>query len=235
MLECHLTSVESWVARLREQPFYALLSGFEPADVPGVGTFYDFQDRLLQLQEPVLNLDCRPRRRSEQRKKDGSLRDKNHTAPHAHILDRLAERLIAGGPAAAVYGQWQANLTGVPAYQRVLKEVFYTVFVSTSVAKGLIDLDNLHVAGDGTHLHTWAKAHGHKLCLCDNRDKPRAEHCDCARRFHDPLASWGWDSYRECYVYGHAVYELTVYSLQHTCQLPLVIHVLDNHRHDSVA
>jgi hypothetical protein len=126
-------------------------------------------------------------------------------------------------------------LAAVPQYQRVLKEVFYTVFVSGSVARGLIDLNDLHAAGDGTHLRTWANAHGHKLCKCDNRDKPRSEHCDCLRRFHDPLASWGWDSYRECYVYGHGLYELTAYSLQHNCQLPLVINVLDNPRHDSVA
>jgi hypothetical protein len=31
------------------------------------------------------------------------------------------------------------------------------------------------------------------------------------------------------------LYELTAYSLRHDCQLPLVINVLDNHRHDSVA
>ena len=93
----------------------------------------------------------------------------------------------------------------------------------------------LVIPGDGTHLATWANAHGHKLCTCDNRNKSRSEHCDCLRRFHDPLATWGWDSYRECYVYGHALYELTAYSLHHTCQLPLVVNVLDNHRHDSVA
>jgi hypothetical protein len=113
--------------------------------------------------------------------------------------------------------------------------VFYTVFVPGSVARRRIDLNDLHVAGDGTHLRTGANSHGHKLCTCDNRDKPRSEHGDCWRRFHDPLASWGWDSYRECYVYGHGLYELTAYSLQHNCQLPLVINVLDNHRHDSVA
>jgi hypothetical protein len=28
---------------------------------------------------------------------------------------------------------------------------------------------------------------------------------------------------------------IETYSLQHNCQLPLVINVLDNHRHDSVA
>jgi hypothetical protein len=234
-LECHITSVEVWVQRLREQPFYALLCGFEPDDVPGVGTFYDFQDRLLQFTAPTLDHDCVPRRRSEQRKKDGTLREKNNTAPHAQILDRLAERLVTRPSRLGVFGQWRANLAVLPAYQRPLKEVFYTVFVSTSVTKGLIDLTDLHVAGDGTHLETWANAHGHKLCPCDNRAKPRADHCTCARRFHDPQASWGWDSYRERYVYGHGLYELTAYSVRHTCQLPLVINVLDNHRHDSVA
>jgi hypothetical protein len=235
MLECHITSVPVWVHRLKEQPFYALLSGFDPDDVPGMGTFYDFQDRVLQLDDPMLNRACRPRRRSEQRKKDAALRDKNNLAPHVGILERLADRLMARPAALVTYGQWHTNLAVVPRYQRVLKEVFYTVFVSGSVARGLIDLNDLHAAGDGTHLRTWANAHGHKLCQCDNRDKPRSEHCDCLRRFHDPLASWGWDSYRECYVYGHGVYELTAYSLQHNCQLPLVLNVLDNHRHDSVA
>ena len=235
MLECHITSVDVWVHRLREQPFYALLCGFEPDQVPGVGTFYDFQARLLPCATPVLNRDCVPRRRSEQRKTSGTLRDKNDTAPHAQILDRLANRLRTHPARPVVLGQWHTNLLAVPTYQRPLKEVFYTVFVATSVVKGLIDLTDLHVAGDGTHLSTWANAHGHKLCTCDNRAKSHTEHGPCARRFHDPQASWGWDSYRERYVYGHGLYELTAYSWRHTRQLPLVINVLDNHRHDSVA
>ena len=235
MLECHITSPNVWVQRLREQPFYALLCGFEPDQVPGVGTFYDFQDRLLQCTASVLDRDCVPRRRNEQRKTSGTLRDKNNTAPHARIMDRLAERLLTRPTRPVIFGQWRVNLAVLPAYQRPLKEVFYTVFVATSVSKGLIDLTDLHVAGDGTHLATWANAHGHKRCPCDNRAKPRDEHCTCARRFHDPQASWGWDSYRERYVYGHGLYELTAYSLRHTCQLPLVLTVLDNHRHDSVA
>jgi hypothetical protein len=235
MLECRITSVEVWVKRLHEQPLYALLSGFEPDQVPGVGTFYAFQDRVLQLYAPVLNQACRPRRRSEQRKREAAVRDKNNLAPHVGILNRLADRLMARPAASVRYGHWQTNLSAVPSYQRILKEVFYTVFVSGSVARGLLDLNQLHVAGDGTHLHTWANPHGHKLCTCDNRSKPPAEHCDCLGRFHDPLASWGWDSYRERYVYGHGLYELTAYSLHHTCQLPLVLNVLDNHRHDSVA
>jgi hypothetical protein len=47
MLLCGQTSFDQWVKLMRDEPFYALISGFDPADGPGVGTFYDFQDRLL--------------------------------------------------------------------------------------------------------------------------------------------------------------------------------------------
>jgi hypothetical protein len=236
MLKCRrITSVEIWVQRLREQPFYALLCGFEPDLVPSVGTIYDFQDRLLRLTAPGLDHECVPRHRSEQRKTSGTLHDKNNTAPQAQILERSADRALTRLARPVVLGQWRTNLATVPVYQRILKEVFYTVFVSTSVTQGLIDLTDVHVAGDDTHLETWANAHGHRLCTCDNVAKPRAEHCTYARRFHDLQASCGWDSYRERYVYGHGLYELTTYSLRHACQLPLVINVLDNHRHDSSA
>jgi len=72
-------------------------------------------------------------------------------------------------------------------------------------------------------------------CASATTETSPTPNTDCLRRFHDPLAAWGWDSYRECYVYGHGLYELTAYSLQHNCQLPLIINVLDNQRHDSVA
>ena len=47
MMLCGQTSFDEWVALMRDDPFYALISGFDPTDVPGVGTFYNFQDRLL--------------------------------------------------------------------------------------------------------------------------------------------------------------------------------------------
>jgi len=38
--------VTKWVDQLQTNRLYAILSGFEPGDVPGVGTFYDFFARL---------------------------------------------------------------------------------------------------------------------------------------------------------------------------------------------
>ena len=46
---CKVTSITQWVDILRTQPLYAVISGFEPDDVPGVGTFYDFINKLWKL------------------------------------------------------------------------------------------------------------------------------------------------------------------------------------------
>lgn len=39
-------SITKWVDELRRVPLYAILSGFEPGNTPGIGTFYDFFKRL---------------------------------------------------------------------------------------------------------------------------------------------------------------------------------------------
>lgn len=40
------TSVDQWVITLKATPIFAILGGFSPDNVPGVGTFYDFFKRL---------------------------------------------------------------------------------------------------------------------------------------------------------------------------------------------
>ena len=53
-------SIPLWVMTLHTSPFYAVLSGFDPKDVPGVGTFYDFLDRLWSLDSPNLSSHLKP-------------------------------------------------------------------------------------------------------------------------------------------------------------------------------
>jgi hypothetical protein len=237
MMECGVTSFDVWVQMMGDDPFYALISGFHPEEVPGVGTFYDFQDRLLQRPRQPRTTQRRPYRRRNQRDKADHHKDKNDLRPHRDIVNRLVDRILARPlqptPLPALlegYGDFSA----LPLWERTLQPLFYTCFVARSVDLKLIDLDNLHVAGDGSKLPTWANPHGKKLCDCDNRGKKPEDHCPCHRAYNDPLALWGWDSYRKCWVYGHSFYELTAYCLQHRCQLPLVLSMADCNRHDSV-
>jgi hypothetical protein len=237
MTLCGVTSFEVWVQMMRDDPFYALISGFHPQDVPGVGTFYDFQDRLLQRPRQPRTTQRRPYRRRDQRDKADRHKDKDDLRPHQDIVNRLADRILARSfqptPLAALL-EGYGDLSVLPRWEQTLQSLFYTCFVARSVDLKLIDLDNLHVAGDGSKLPTWANSHGKKLCNCDNRGKKPEQHCRCRRAYHDSLALWGWDSYRKCWVYGHTFYELTAYSLQHCCQLPIVVSMADCNRHDSV-
>ena len=41
-IDFKVTSITDWAAQLKINPLYAILSGFEVGDTPGVGTFYDF-------------------------------------------------------------------------------------------------------------------------------------------------------------------------------------------------
>lgn len=237
MMECDVTSFDVWVQMMRDDPFYAIISGFDPENVPGVGTFYDFQDRLLQRRCQSRTILCRPYHRRNQRDKADQHKDKNNLRPHKDIVNRLVDRILARDflptPLAAVlegYGDFSA----LPVWEQILQPIFYTCFVACSADLKLIDLDNLYAAGDGSKLPTWANPRGKKLCSCDNRGKKPEERCNCYRAYRDPLALWGWDSYRECWVYGHSFYELTSYSFLHRCQLPLVVSMADCNRHDSI-
>lgn len=238
MMLCGETSFDDWVKLMRDEPFYALISGFEPADVPGVGTFYDFQDRLLQRARQPRTRQQRSHYQREHQDKSEAQRDKNNIRPHQNIINRLADRILARAPQPAPLAATLAGFNDVaalPIWEQTLQTIFFSCFVARSAELKLIDLNDLYVAGDGTKLPTWANAYGKKLCDCDNRGKSASDHCRCQRAYRDPLARWGWDSYRECWVYGHTLYELTAYSFKHTCQLPLLLSMSDCSRHDSVS
>lgn len=45
-IDFKVDSITDWAAQLKLNPLYAILSGFEFGNTPGVGTFYDFFNRL---------------------------------------------------------------------------------------------------------------------------------------------------------------------------------------------
>jgi hypothetical protein len=237
MMECGVTSFDVWVKMMHDDPFYAIISGFDPRDIPGVGTFYDFQDRLLQRQRQSRTTRCRPRRHRDTKDKAHQHKNKNDLRPHSGIVNRLVDRILtrnSTSPPLAAILEGYGDFSALHPYERILQPIFFACFVAHSFELGLIDFANLFAAGDGSKLSTWANSYGKKLCSCDNRGKKPEERCSCLRAYRDPFALWGWDSYRECWVYGHSFYELTSYSFKHCCQLPLAVSIADCNRHDAV-
>lgn len=85
------TSITKWVETLQTNPFYAVLSGFIPADylnshpdanldeipadtLPAIGTFYDFMDRLIRKDKLLFKSNIRRRKPKNKQKKKLKIR-----------------------------------------------------------------------------------------------------------------------------------------------------------------
>jgi hypothetical protein len=205
-------SFTKWVSKLRSQPLFAALSGFAERP-PGIGTFYDFTARLYP--ETTASIVRQPLSKPKDSKPKDSAKKR---PPRSGLVQQLVTKALANK---------QKPLSTFPALRLnlLLKPV-----VLRSAELGLLSASEaIDLAGDGTKFKTGARAAGRKLCECRKLGVYR---CTCPRRYPDRFASWGWDSYRECFVYGHAFYELTAASSPH--DLPIFIHLAKAKEHDSV-
>ena len=57
-IDFKVTSLTEWAAQLKMNPLYAILSGFDPGNTPGVGTFYDFLNRLWDSDDGCISCTC---------------------------------------------------------------------------------------------------------------------------------------------------------------------------------
>ncbi len=71
-------------------------------------------------------------------------------------------------------------------------------------------------------------SNGHKACSCKER-------CDCDRRYSDPEAKWGWDSYHERYFYGYTMYALSTHIAELKLDLPIYLRFVDANQFDGVS
>src|SRR6266508_4982579 len=180
-------SFTKWVTILRSQPLFAALSCFEDG-TPGIGTFYDFSGRLFPETAGSII------RQAIFKPKDS---DKDRP-PRTGIVQRLVTKALD-------------NLDKpLPPFPALRLNLLLKPIVLRSDQLGLLSsAEAIDLAGAGTKFKTGARSSGRKLCDCRKQGIYR---CDCPRLYADRLASWGWDSYRECFVYGHAFYELTAAS-----------------------
>jgi hypothetical protein len=211
------TQISDWVLLLKSEPFYAVLSGFDPHDPPGVGTFYDLQHRLLggapgSGQRRVQRLSpAQKQQLREEKQRPGS--------KHVGVVTRLAQALAAGGAKAA---HWAPG-----AGERLMNDLLDRLCVRPAVESGLLP-PQVGVSGDGMKVATFANGYGKKTCACEGRG------CRCARQFSDMEASIGYDAYHERYIFGHNVYELTAWGPDGGPELPIYLLRATGCRSDAV-
>ena len=212
-------SVTAWVKKLKSCPLLCVMVGVSSSDVPSVGSHYDLINRLW-LENPQASKtqkdSLHPFRRKP-RKKLG----KNQKQPPRHpgIIQKFVDLALKG-----------KTFDNRP--ERLLQQIFAEVGVRPSADAGLLgDTNKLAISGDGTCVNSGGNPYGIKVCDCNFKG---IFNCNCQRRFSDPEARYGWDSYHEQWFYGHTGYFLAVYNQELKVDLPVYLRFVQAQRFDGV-
>jgi hypothetical protein len=213
------TSIPRWAKELRAKPRLAIIAGFEPFETPAAGTFYLFIDRLEdgKYQKPCEHVIKQSKLRKGKHlrnltsEKEQRHRDKEMNAT---IYDSATQKLRDDLNASEDQPRPDDLL-------KRLEDILVSCAAIPSAKRGLLgDTNAITVSGDGSPLPTGASPHGKPSCNCRNND---IYDCDCPRYYSDNTADWGYDSYRECYYFGHTFYQHVVSANGHDLPLHITI------------
>ena len=203
-----------WAAQLKINPLYAILSGFQFGDTPGVGTFYDFLDRLWDSDSDNLSPHIHPIKKKKV-KKPKQKGDKAEPIGKVTV-EQLFQSM-----------EYSSFSIDEQPYTSLFK-IYDHEFLSISISKGLIDISNLSIAGDGMPVTTSARERKHRICKC-SKSGITSCHCDCY--FSQPDCDIGYDSSRECFYHGYHLYILVAANSE--SDLPLFPLFNPASKHDS--
>ena len=219
MLDQDRHSITNWALDVASDRFLCALCGFKYGEAPNYSSYYNFIDRLWLGSSDISLLYVRQlkapyRKPSKKLKRNEKLPTQPRHSGAVKKFARLAE---------------DDELPEFR-YEMVLQELLARVVVDISAELGLLGNANaLSLAGDGSAFYSGASHTGVKVCGCKSEGIFR---CNCKRRYSDPDARWGWDSYRERYFYGDTLYALTATDSPN--DLPVLLRKAQAPRHDSI-
>lgn len=185
-IKLRITSITNWVAALKECPIYAIISGFIPGNVPGIGTFYDFFNRVWASNSNNLSNQLRHKKKKTPKGKKTGDKSPNITKTAAYKFIEFYKTHPL------------PDYTTSPL--NFIFRLYKSQFLDVSITKELINPSSISLAGDGTPVRTSARKRYKKVCNC------KEKHCSCKRKFTQPDCNVGWDSSRDCYFNGYHLY-----------------------------
>jgi len=226
MLVTKTTSFTKWSLSLKRTPLFAVISGFDPGDTPGIGTFYDFVSRIWLTYSNNMSEHVKPKPAKVKKPKKGEKAD--------DISKDTVESLVAA------FSQMPAVSDEMLPFQLLL-DIFKSVFVDRSRELDLLSdveatcalacpsgYQGISVSSDGTPVKTAAFTRYKKVCDCADNG---IHNCDCDRYYSQPDCDCGWDSSRETFFNGYHLYTYTACSSFH--DLPLLPILNKASQHDS--
>jgi len=213
--KCH--GITKWALKVTSDKLLCAICGFTYGDAPSVASYYDFVNRLWKSSGKVY-IARKKKLRPFKPKPSKKLKAGQKLKPkHSGIVKKLV-------------GLAMRNT--LPDYrpEQVFQEFLARCVADVSAEMGILgDKDNFSVAADGTPFYSGASHYGTKVCDCK---KHGVYNCKCPRRYADPDAKWGWDSYREQWFYGDNLFNITASDSPY--DLPIYLRNAQASRHDSI-
>lgn len=119
-------SLTDWAAQLKINPLYAILSGFQFGDTPGVGTFYDFLDRLWDSDSDNLSPHIHPIKKKKVKKP-------KQKGDKAEPIEKVTVEQLFQSMEYSSFSIDEQPYTS-------LFKIYDHEFLSVSISKGLIDI-----------------------------------------------------------------------------------------------
>lgn len=218
MLDQGEHDIPKWAARVASDELLCAICGFEYGKAPSFSSYYDLTKRLWQASHKVQVARKKKLRtfKPKPRKKPGA--GKKYVLPrHNGVVKKFASLAI------------QDKL---PEYRHeiVLQKLLARCVVDTSLKMGILgNPKSFSISNDGTPYYSGASHYGVKVCDCKSKG---IFDCKCKRRYSDPDATWGWDSYREQWFYGDTLFVCTAADSPY--DLPIYLRKAQAQRHDSI-
>ena len=214
------TSLTAWVRDiLPESPSLIILTGCTDKDgLPPLGSYYDFMNRLWAASRSIYSrnaLSPPSRKPKKEIGADGKLVEQDDSLPDTK---KIASDIMDGVPACE---NPEASM----------QHIFSILAILPSVRLGLIDAENLTVSGDGTAVPSHSSPFGKRPSSCGT-SCPYRSNCSY-KHYSDPDASWGFDSSKNQWFYGHTMYLLACRNNPLGIDLPLLMKFTPAGRHDS--
>jgi len=204
-----VASIDEWVAFASATPLLCALVGVSASEFPAASTHRDFMLRLWTTGRPN-------RIKIKLSKPKGKHGKKKLPPKNPGIIKKLVDKALDG-----------KTFKIIP--ERLYQAIFMKTAVIPSAQLGLLgDVRKLKISADGTCILSHASPYGHRTCSCEGS-------CTCPRRFSDPDAKFGWDSYHECWFYGHTAYLLSVHNPDLKLDLPIYMRFVEAQRFDGVS
>ena len=218
MLDQGVHDLPTWAAKVASDKLLCAICGFEFSDAPAFSSYYDLTKRLwlgshqtqVARKKRLRSFYPKPRQKLEQGKK--------YKLPkHNGIVKKFAELAIRNE---------------LPAYhpERVFQDFLARCVIDSSLQMEILgNQQAFSIAADGTPFYSGASHYGVKVCDCKSQG---IFNCKCPRRYSDPDATWGWDSYREQWFYGDTLFCITASDSPY--DLPIYLRKAQAQRHDAI-